>query len=318
MSASVFISYSRRNRPFAERLYFDLNRAGLDVWLDLSDIPPGADFEQRILPAIAERSHLVLLASPDAADSEWVRREVSEARSQHKTVIPLRLAGRSGTMPAEWERLNMIEGAALDYWGTVRRLARSLHAPRPQLLSLTELLNLQVGTTADAAAELTGAEEVTDAAGRSFVKLPVAPSAYAMTWLFAPLAAPLARPSALGVLFNFTSDYPGSRYKGALAHWAGQVVEPWMVMLEGPVNRQKHEYDVRTDHEAEWEDCIAAGTRLLEEHARGRDRLGYYLNCLVPLAFEVGLRTRMLAGPRRVFHFNARKGEYELAADGWK
>jgi len=28
---SVFISYSRRNKPFAERLYLDLKRAGLEV-----------------------------------------------------------------------------------------------------------------------------------------------------------------------------------------------------------------------------------------------------------------------------------------------
>jgi hypothetical protein len=41
-----------------------------------------------------------------------------------------------------------------------------------------------------------------------------------MSWHFAPLGAPLARPAALGVLFNFTSDYPGSRFKGVLAHWA--------------------------------------------------------------------------------------------------
>ena len=64
--------------------------------------------------------------------------------------------------------------------------------------------------------------------------------------------------------------------------------------------------------------CISAGTRLLDGYARGRGRLGYYMNCLVSLAFEVGLRTRQLDGPRRVFSFNApRGGVYELAADGW-
>jgi hypothetical protein len=69
MPSSVFISYSRRNRPFAERLHIDLRRSGLDVWLDLSDIPPGDDFEARILPAIAARSHLIVLASPEAKAS---------------------------------------------------------------------------------------------------------------------------------------------------------------------------------------------------------------------------------------------------------
>src|SRR5258708_4143383 len=131
MSSSVFISYSRRNRPFAERLQIDLQRAGLDTWLDLSDIPPGEDFEARILPAIAERSHLVLLASPEAKDSEWVQREVVEAQSRGKMVVPLRLAGKPGTMLPHWERRNMIENAATDYWGTVRQLAAALKAPTP-------------------------------------------------------------------------------------------------------------------------------------------------------------------------------------------
>ena len=111
--------------------------------------------------------------------------------------------------------------------------------------------------------------------------------------------------------------FSGTRFGSTLAHCATQSAEPWLVMLEGPVNRLTNQYLLRTDHPHEWEDCISAGTRLLDGYARGRGRLGYYMNCLVSLAFEVGLRTRQLDGPRRVFSFNAPRGVYELAADGW-
>ncbi len=317
MPATVFISYCRRNRPFAERLHLDLKRAGLDVWLDLTDIPPGDDFEQRILPAIAAATHVVLLASPDAVASKWVHREVNEATALGKTVIPLQLAGRVSEYPDDWKRRNVMNVAALDYWDTVRKLARTLGAPHTQLRSLADLLHQRAGTSTDAATELTGAGEVFDATGRPFLKLPLAPSAYGTSWLFAPPGAAMAWPDALGVLFNFTGDATDARAGVTLAHWATQATEPWLVMLEGPVNRAKHKYELRTDHPHEWEDCIADCLRSLNSFVRGRARVGYYLNSLASLSFEIGLQTRMLESPRRVFSFNQQTGRYEFATDGW-
>ncbi len=77
----------------------DLRALGLDVWLDLSNIPPGEDFEARILPEIAERSHLVLQATPEAKESVWVPEGGQAGReSSARKVLPLRLAGKRGTM----------------------------------------------------------------------------------------------------------------------------------------------------------------------------------------------------------------------------
>lgn len=321
MPSSVFISYSRCNRPFAERLQIDLRRAGLEVWLDLSDIWPGEKWETLILPAITERSHLVLLASPEAMKSTWVQKEVVAAERLGKTVVPLRLAGKRGTLPAHWEQLHMIENAATDYWDAVRRLATALQAPRPMPRSLTDLLNLQQGTVADAAKELDGEPSELYSDGRRFLKLPVAPSGYGMTWLFAPPEARMQWPESLGVLFNFTSAYPGSRHQESLKHWSAQVGEPWLLMVEGPVNRDTKKYELQADQPHEWDDSLHAGCRAIEEFAKRCNKVGYYFNYLLPLAFEIGLRSTMSTPRRRVYHYNSmsesKQAGYELAFDRW-
>lgn len=85
----VFISYSRRNKTFAERLARDLSDAGLDVWIDFREIHAGEMWEQEIYRGI-ERSEIVIAClSPDAVTSEWVQREINLAREQEKFIIPL-------------------------------------------------------------------------------------------------------------------------------------------------------------------------------------------------------------------------------------
>jgi hypothetical protein len=37
---TVFISYAREDRMYAERLYMDLRRAELDVWMDTKRLLP--------------------------------------------------------------------------------------------------------------------------------------------------------------------------------------------------------------------------------------------------------------------------------------
>lgn len=325
---SVFISYQRKNQPFAERLELDLRRAGLTVWRDLTGIELGEDFANIILPAIHRSTCVVLLASPESAASAWVLKEVAEATERKMRVVPLQLArasnektgpgGWAGKLPAEWKQLNMVNNAVSDYWTEARRLAVSLHAPQSALPSVQTFLDRGGRTVAEAATELGGAHTVIDTTGRPFVQLPVAPAAYGMTWLFAPADAPMKWPADLGVLFNFTSKHPGVRHLDALAHWAKQVdgKEPWLLMVEGPIDRDKREYDMRTDCPHEWADGIGAGERAVEEFGRHARRVGFYFNCLLPLAFEVGLRTTMMnRKPRRVYHYG--RAGYDVAFDSW-
>lgn len=53
----VFISYSRKDINFARRLAGDLEKAGFDVWWDISDLKGGDDWV-RIIPAMIKQCNI--------------------------------------------------------------------------------------------------------------------------------------------------------------------------------------------------------------------------------------------------------------------
>ncbi|MGB1286906.1 MAG: toll/interleukin-1 receptor domain-containing protein, partial [Aggregatilineales bacterium] len=85
----VFISYSRKNEAFAERLARDLGDAGLDVWLDLRQIQGGENWRDEIFRGLERSEFLVALLSPAAVESKWVQREILTARDQGKRIYPI-------------------------------------------------------------------------------------------------------------------------------------------------------------------------------------------------------------------------------------
>jgi hypothetical protein len=61
----VFVSYSRQDKPFVEgRLLPALAARGKDVWIDLEDIPPAADWRERIWDGIGAARAFVFVLSP--------------------------------------------------------------------------------------------------------------------------------------------------------------------------------------------------------------------------------------------------------------
>lgn len=89
MGDRVFVSYSRRNKIFAERLARDLSDAGLEVWIDFRQIQGGELWQDEIYRGIERSDFLVACLSPEAAASEWVTREIMTAREQDKRIIPV-------------------------------------------------------------------------------------------------------------------------------------------------------------------------------------------------------------------------------------
>ncbi len=85
----VFVSYSRRNKVFAERIARDLGDAGMEVWIDFRQIHGGEQWQDEIFRGIERSQIVVVCLSPDAVKSEWVQREVLTARQQEKFIIPV-------------------------------------------------------------------------------------------------------------------------------------------------------------------------------------------------------------------------------------
>lgn len=85
----VFISYSRKDKVFAEKLNQALKEIDLDSWIDWIDIPPIADWWDQIQKGIESADAFIFLLSPDSVASKVCRQELEHAIKNGKRMIPL-------------------------------------------------------------------------------------------------------------------------------------------------------------------------------------------------------------------------------------
>lgn len=105
--AQVFISYSRKDLAFVERLAADLKSAGLDIWYDVSKLGGGSRWRAEIENALHTSQYVVVVLSPDSIKSEWVEREFLYSSDLNLKIIPLMF--RSCKLPLNYVNLNYID-----------------------------------------------------------------------------------------------------------------------------------------------------------------------------------------------------------------
>lgn len=80
----AFLSHAHVNRAQADSLYDFLVRvAGIPVWYDAVDLPPGASFARGLYEAIEKSRSAIILLSHDSVASGWVEQEHQAAQNQH-------------------------------------------------------------------------------------------------------------------------------------------------------------------------------------------------------------------------------------------
>lgn len=73
----VFISHSSQDKPFVERLVGDLSANAIPVWYDKLDLGVGDSVPGRINYGLSKSRYFLIVLSPDAIDSMWVREELN-------------------------------------------------------------------------------------------------------------------------------------------------------------------------------------------------------------------------------------------------
>jgi len=87
----VFISHAWKDKALVKRLEAELNAAGAEVWVDLKNIHPGDSLTERISDGLRWCNTFLLIWSDTASRSPWVNKELKNAISLHKKIIPCRL-----------------------------------------------------------------------------------------------------------------------------------------------------------------------------------------------------------------------------------
>src|SRR5262245_39652773 len=107
--AKVFISYSRKDLAFADRLDAALRRRGFEPLIDREQISAFADCWERIQSLITQSDTIIFVLSPDAVASETCAKEVAFAASLHKRFAPVVFKSVDDrAVPGPLRRLNFI------------------------------------------------------------------------------------------------------------------------------------------------------------------------------------------------------------------
>ena len=118
--AQIFISYSRKDIGFVRKLAGDLEKAGYEVWWDLTDLRGGDDWPRVIPAAIEVSQYVIVVLSPNSAASDWVEKEYTQALSLRKKIIPIMLA--QSRLPFALNTINYIDFTGEDYAASLNSL----------------------------------------------------------------------------------------------------------------------------------------------------------------------------------------------------
>ena len=84
MPNEVFLSHASQDRPFAQRLVRVLRRHGIPVWYSDTNIMGAQQWHDELGAALKRCDWLVLVLSPSAVESVWVKRELLYALQQYR------------------------------------------------------------------------------------------------------------------------------------------------------------------------------------------------------------------------------------------
>lgn len=92
--AHIFLSHSHRDASIVEVFRETLQASGLRVWIDDTHLRPGTDvWQQEIERAMVQAACCVVILTPNAKDSEWVRHEIAYAKMLGLPVIAVHASG---------------------------------------------------------------------------------------------------------------------------------------------------------------------------------------------------------------------------------
>jgi len=90
----IFLSYSSPDKEFARKLAGDLEKNGIRVWYDISEIKVGDSLISKITEAITNSAYYGVFISKSSQKSIWVKKELSlmrekELRQKTSKILPI-------------------------------------------------------------------------------------------------------------------------------------------------------------------------------------------------------------------------------------
>lgn len=102
MPCDVFISHSSQDKLVADAVCAALESNRIRCWIAPRDVPPGIEWAEAIITAIADCRVLVVICSDGANASRQIVREVERAVNKGLIIVPLRVQDVPFSKPLEY------------------------------------------------------------------------------------------------------------------------------------------------------------------------------------------------------------------------
>lgn len=112
----VFISYSRRDKVFTQKLVDALQTANREVWADWASIPAASDWDAEIKEGIEKTNTVLFVLSPEWIKSNECRKELEHALKMGKKLLPILhiMPDQGQEVPQELAKINWIYMREID------------------------------------------------------------------------------------------------------------------------------------------------------------------------------------------------------------
>ncbi|HEU4744340.1 MAG TPA: toll/interleukin-1 receptor domain-containing protein, partial [Anaerolineales bacterium] len=128
MPPKLFISYSRAQTPFVDRLADQLEHNGYSLWLDYQSLVPARPWLQQIEAWIDAADVVLLVVSKESINSKNVAPEWKRAVERNKRIILVIF--EAVPLPQELQGCEWVDFRA-DYSGAFQLLTKSMEVPTP-------------------------------------------------------------------------------------------------------------------------------------------------------------------------------------------
>jgi hypothetical protein len=140
----IFISYSRSDMAFADRLVAGLDARGFACRIDRRHLEYGQKWQEMLTDFIAGADTVVFVVSPRSVESNWCRWELAQVATQAKRVIPVVWEPVAPELLppeiADWHLMPF--GADIDFEAAVAKLSDALANDREWVKEHTRLAGL--------------------------------------------------------------------------------------------------------------------------------------------------------------------------------
>jgi hypothetical protein len=119
----IFISYSKKDVVYAEKLINALRREGFDPWFDIEGLGAGTHWQNRLQKQIFTCDAYILIMSRNAFNSKWVPDELVTAKTRNKPIFPLLLDDTELFLAIQTIQVEDVRGGKLPSETFYRQLA---------------------------------------------------------------------------------------------------------------------------------------------------------------------------------------------------